>query len=240
MGGAMIMAGLSHARGATLLSGAMTGRLAGVPRAASVRLRRMTALRYADLRVADLTRRMTIFAAPTSAGVLTLACLSPPGGAAALRPVCERVARSLRLTRARALAPRTERALPGRAQRARRGARPGARRAAGQARIGPGARSQQAAGAERLADAFAQAGAAGAEQRVSPREAAAHARIMAAVGATRDAYARMADAARAAHLGDYERARAKVGIGERRLRAALNALTALGYEIAPAAAREGP
>ncbi len=173
-----------------------------------------------------------MFAVPTSAGVLTLACLAPPADVATLRPVCDRVARSLRLTRGRAIAPG-----PSAQYRAQLdalvGALDGARTAQRAKLASARATSQQAERAARLATAYAQAHAAGSAQRVSPREAAAHARILAALAATRAAYTRMADAARADSAKGYERARTQVGLGERRVRAALSALAALGYEIAP-------
>ena len=238
IGGATIMAGMSSATGATLLPAALTPRLDRVPRPASVRLDRMTALRYADLPVGGLTRRMTVFAVPTSRGVLTLACLAPPRDAAALRPVCDRVALSLRLTRGRALA-----SGPSARYQAGLNALVGtldAVRADERAKLASaGKASQQARHAERLAGAYAEAHAAGSEQEVSPREAAAHARILAALGATRAAYAQMADAAHVAGVGAYERGTDQVGIGERRVRAALTALTALGYEIAPTPRPQG-
>jgi hypothetical protein len=231
IGGAMIMAGLSPATGATLLPAAVTQRLDRVPQAASVRLDHMTALRYADLRMAGLTREMTVFATPTSGGVLILACLSPTRDAAALRPVCDRVARSLRLTRARALAPG-----PSARYQAQLNRLVGAldlARTEERAKLAAAREpAEQGRRAERLAAAYAVARTAGSEQQVSPREAAAHARILAAIGATRAAYARMADAARAENVRGYERARAQVGIGDRRVRAALNALAGIGYELA--------
>jgi len=160
--------------------------------------------------------------------------------AAALRPVCDRVAQSLRLKRGRALA-----SGPSARYQAGLNALVGtldAVRADERAKLASAGRaSQQARRAQRLADAYAQAHATGSEQEVSPREAAAHARILAALGATRAAYAQMADAAHVAGAGAgaYERGTDQVGIGERRVRAALTALTALGYEIAPASRPQG-
>jgi hypothetical protein len=213
-------------------------RSAGVPRPASVRVGRMTALRYADLRLASLTRRMTVFAVPTGAGVLTLSCLAPRADVAPLRPVCERVARSLRLRRGRALAPGPSAQY--RAQLDTLVAALDAARSAERAQLASArAATQQASRAARLAGAYAQAHATGSAQKVSPREAAAHARILAAIAAARAAYARMAEAARAGHVGGYERARGQVGIGERRLRAALRALAELGYEIVPSSRPTG-
>ena len=103
-GGAMIMAGLSPATGATLLPGGVARRLSQTPVPARVKLGRLRAYHYADLRVDGLTRTMTVFAVPTSDGALTMACLTPPRDAATARAVCERVAQSLRLKSARALA----------------------------------------------------------------------------------------------------------------------------------------
>jgi len=230
IGGAMIMTGLARAKGATLLPAAVTELLDHVPPPASVRLDRLTALRYGDLRVAGLTRRLTVFAAPTTGGVLVLACLAPRPDAAALRPACDRVARSLRLTRARALAPG-----PSARYQAQLNRVVGAldvTRAAERAQLASARQApQQAQRAERLAAAYAEARSAGAAQPVSPREAAAQARILSALGATSAAYARMAQAAGALSDSDYERARAQVGIGERRVRAALSALKTLGYKV---------
>ena len=56
-GGAMIMAGMSPATGATLLPGGVTRRLSQTPAPARVKLGRLRAYHYADLRVDGLTRR---------------------------------------------------------------------------------------------------------------------------------------------------------------------------------------
>ncbi len=231
IGGAMIMTGLSPATGASLLPAAVTDLLDRVPEPASVRLDRMTALRYGDLRVDGLSRRLTVFATPTGRGVLIFACLAPRPDGAAVRPVCDRVARSLRLTRARALPPGPS--VRYQTQLNRLVGALDATRATERARLASAREApQQAQRAERLADAYAQARATGAAQDVSPREAAAQARILAALGAASAAYARMAEAARAVSVSGYERARAQVGFAERRVRAALTALRALGYRIA--------
>lgn len=237
-GNSMLMAGLSPATGARLLPGEVLRRLDGPPQPTRVRLGGRVAERYTDLRLRGLTRSMTVFVVPTTEGALTLACLARPGEVATVRGVCDRVARSMLLTRGRAIA------------------------------LGPSARYQkhlnrlvgvldatrvdrriklasahtakrQAHLAEELSSAYADARAAGARERVSPREAAAHRRILAAVGAAGGAYERLAAAARTDSPAAYDRARSAVAHAERRVRAALAALSRLGYEVATAKSFRG-
>ena len=155
---------------------------------------------------------------------------------AAVRSVCDRVAQSMLPTRGRAIA------------------------------VGPSARYQehlnaligvldatrvdrrtklasahtarrQAHLAEELSGAYADARAAGARARVSPREAAAHRRILAAIGDASTAYERLAAAARTDSEASYDGARSAVAYEERRVRAALTALTRLGYKVGTRSSR---
>ena len=234
----MMMAGLSPATGASLLPAAVLRRLDGAPAPTRVRLGARIAARYSDLRLRGLARPMTVFVVPTTEGALTLACLARPQQVAALRDVCARVARSMLATRGRAIA------------------------------LGPSARYQehlnglmgvldatrvdrrtklasaltpqrQAHLAEELSGAYADARATGARERVSPREAAAHRRILAAIGDASSAYERLAAAARADSQAGYDRARSAVAFTERRVRAALAALSRLGYEVTSASRSRG-
>jgi DNA invertase Pin-like site-specific DNA recombinase len=237
-GGAMIMVGMSPATGATLLPGGVARRLSQTPAAAQVRLGRLRAYHYANLRVDGLTRRMTVFAVPTSAGALTMACLTPPRDAATARSVCLRVAQSLRLRRGHALALGPSRGYQQHLNQlvkaldetriARRAELVAARSPAEQVRI-----------AEALATAFARARATGARARPSPREAAADRRILAAVDAGASAYQQLAQAASIDSVARYDDARTDVRRGEHRLRAALGALTKLGYQTSAAGRPRG-
>lgn len=237
-GGAMIMAGMSPATGPTLLPGGVARRLSQTPAAARVKLGRLRAYHYADLRVDGLTRTMTVFAVPTSDGALTMACLAPPRDAATARAVCERVAQSLRLKSARPLALGPSRGYQQHLDElvealdatriARRAELASARSSTEQVRI-----------AEQLATAFARARAIGAREQPSPREAAADRRILTAIDATALAYQQLAQSASIDSVTHYDDARTAVRQGERRLRAALGALTTLGYETTPARRRQG-
>jgi hypothetical protein len=232
-GGAMIMAGMSPATGATLLPGGVARRLSRTPAAAHVRLGRLSAYHYADLHLDGLTRTMTLFAVPTSAGALTMACLAPPRDAATARAVCERVAQSLQLKRGHALALGPSRSYQQHLNElvktldatriARRAELASARSPAEQVRI-----------AEALATAFARARVTGARERPSPREAAADRRILASIDAGASAYQQLAQAASIDSVARYDDARTGVRRGEQRLRAALGALTTLGYETSAA------
>ncbi|MEA2193962.1 MAG: hypothetical protein QOG42_396 [Solirubrobacteraceae bacterium] len=237
-GGSMLMAGMSPATGATLLPPAVLRASVGTPHPVSVRLGGQAAQRFADVRLRDRTRRMTVIVIPTTRGALTLACVAKPGELAALRPVCDRVAQSLRPTRGRALP-----LGPSVRYQGDLDALVGAldtRRAARRAKLASvRTASQQARVAQQLSSAYAAARAAGAAERVSPREAAAHRRILTAIDATRVAYARLAGAARSASATRFDRARAAVAGAEGRLRTALAALRPLGYEPTVVESSEG-
>ena len=93
-----IVAGMAaDAGGPRLLGPGFLASLQEPPRAADrVRLGKVEALRYEGLEPKDFGgRALTVFAAPTSAGVATIACFAPPGGGAAFRADCERVAGTL-------------------------------------------------------------------------------------------------------------------------------------------------
>ena len=93
-----VLVGMSDAKGPLLLPAGLLGSLSEPPRPADrVRLGKLEALRYEGLEAEGFDGSLTVFAAPTSAGVATLACFAPPGGGAAFRGDCERVAGSLAL-----------------------------------------------------------------------------------------------------------------------------------------------
>jgi len=231
-GGSTLMAGLSPATGATLLTPALRRRLAQAPRPVSVRLGAHNAQHFADLRLRDSTRSMTVFVVPTTRGALTLACLAAPRDVATVRDVCHRVAQTMRPRHGRALAlgPSSRyqadlNELLGTLDATRvdrRAKLASARTAAKQARL-----------ADELSSAYAEARVVGSGERVSPREADAHRRIIAAIDEAGAAYERLGNAAGSASVTRYDRARAAVTNAERRVRAALAALAGLGY--APAA-----
>ena len=96
------------AGGPTLLSSSFLSKLQGsLPPAAPVRLGDVEAYRYTGVRVRGLAEPLTLYVAPTAAGVATIACWTTRGPDAAFQTDCGRIASTLRLlgTSAFALGP---------------------------------------------------------------------------------------------------------------------------------------
>jgi serine/threonine protein kinase len=58
----------------------------------------LQAFRYEDLRPAGSSRQLTVYAAPTSEGIATVACSAPPAQAAAYKAECEAIADTLEVS----------------------------------------------------------------------------------------------------------------------------------------------
>jgi hypothetical protein len=90
--------GVTDATGATLLPTSFTSRLASPPEPTDgVRLGNLEAYRYRGLKPRGFSDSLTVYAAPTTEGVATVACAAPSGKAGAFLPECERVAAALEL-----------------------------------------------------------------------------------------------------------------------------------------------
>jgi hypothetical protein len=102
-GGRAVTFGQAEANDSTLLPESFRkalGLAAGeVPKRTPVKLGPdgLQAYRYADLAPAGTSRRVTVYASPTSEGVATVACLAPPADAAAFKGECEAIANTLQL-----------------------------------------------------------------------------------------------------------------------------------------------
>ena len=100
-----LAAGSTNATGPSLLPAAFLRRLDEPPaRDDAVRLGDLEAYRYGDLRVDGFDDRLTLYVAPTSIGVATVACAATPRSAETFLPACEGVAGGLKLTRGEAFA----------------------------------------------------------------------------------------------------------------------------------------
>ena len=97
-----LVAGSVNATGPTLLPAALLARLDPSPKANDpVRLGSLQAYRYKDLRPKGVNGTLTVFATPTTDGVATVACVTPPGTEGSFSTDCERVAGTLRLAGAK-------------------------------------------------------------------------------------------------------------------------------------------
>ena len=223
-----IVAGMAaDAGGARLLGPGFLASLQEPPRAGDrVRLGKVEALRYEGLEPNGFGgRALTVFAAPTSAGVATVACYAPPGDGAAFRPDCERVAGTLEVEGETAfpLGPDKRYAAGLNKILADLDKRRRAGRAALAAARTPTAQSKAAAG---LADTAARARAGLRGLETSPAVAPAQAGIERALGNAATAYRRLARASRPAA---FRRAAAGVTRAERAVATQLARLEPLGY-----------
>jgi hypothetical protein len=100
-----LVAGTTSATGPSLLPAAFVRRLDETPpRDDAVRLGALDMYRYSDLRPDGFDGRVTLYVAPTSVGVATLACAATAGSARTFLSACEDVARGLDLIRGEAFA----------------------------------------------------------------------------------------------------------------------------------------
>ena len=100
-----LTAGTTDATGPALLPQELLRRLAGPPkRDDAVKLGALDAYRYEGLRPTGFNGRLTLYVAPTTEGVATVACASTAGDAAAFLPDCETVAGGLKLVLGKAFA----------------------------------------------------------------------------------------------------------------------------------------
>jgi hypothetical protein len=181
-------------------------------------------LLYTDVLAGD--QRLTVFAAPSTAGVMTVVCAAPAKSALTWRDVLA----TLRLLEGEPLAPNAAPEFAGFLSRALAPLRSPRERALARLRAAT-TQSAQASAARDLARAFATARRRLRSADVSPWDAAVHRSIRIAAGEARQGYLRMASAASRGSAGGFGTARRSALAGELALRRALRALNALGYEL---------
>lgn len=231
-GSAPAVAGLSAAEGPTLLPVAYRSQINEDTRRTAVGLGPLQAYRYDDLKTPGTGRPVTIYAAPTSRGVATVACLDAGQGDGAAARQCARIAGTLRLSEGKAfpLGPSPALAAALRKQLSRLTER--RRKAMKQMDEATGS-GDQAAAAASLADAFRDAARGLAPVQVSPESALAKKRLLAALRAGRGAYESLEIAARKENQARYEVAAAAAKQAEVALGRRLEAMESLGYQTGP-------
>src|SRR4051812_27058143 len=197
-----------------------------VPPRQPVRLARakLQAWRYENLRPRGLAKPVTIFTAPTSAGVATVACVDPGAD-------CEAIANTLKLKAgtafpvgpSKAYAAALGKRLSGLNKQVRAG-RTALRRAK--------TPKAQAAAVGRLAAAYTGASAAISRLDVSPADQATQAQLAKALKGTGQAYRRLAAAAGSGRKAAFAKARAGARRNEQAVAGALRGLQAAGYKVA--------
>ncbi|QEC48470.1 serine/threonine protein kinase [Baekduia soli] len=225
--GATIQAGRSTASGPTLLPKAFVARLPAAPRPVAVRLGPAVAYRYAKLTPGSPAQQVTVYAIPTDAGVLTLACL---GAAAVASPDCEAIATSLRVAGAKALAPGPSAAYAEALGAALSTMQSGAS-AAGRDLAAAKTRAGQAKAATAMAEVYGTAAGTLRGMAVGPGDRDAHDAIVTAVRATDRDLRRLASAAGKGDSAAYRRASAAITRDRASVDAAVAGLRSAGYAL---------
>ncbi|MGH2973413.1 MAG: serine/threonine-protein kinase [Solirubrobacterales bacterium] len=220
--GSGVEAGMTGARGPSLLPADLVSRtVGGLPAASPVALGKLEALRYRGVELRGFGRDLDLYAAPSSAGVATVACYA--SGAGGVSDSCESIAQSLELNRAHpyplATPPHVARALSRTIERLNASRRTDRRRLAGASTAG-----RQADAARQLARAYDQARQQLGGLGPSPAIAAAVGDVRSALGDSGNAYAALAAAAKSGDSGGFEAAGKQVEAGEARLGRALKAI----------------
>ena len=223
--GGGVEAGTVQDVGRSLLPRSFVRALGGEPRRDDpVRLGDLSAYRYRNVTPRGFGRPLTVYAAPTTAGVATVACYDAPAAQ------CDRLAAGLSLVRGRPLPLGPSAAYAKAIDRPLRAfdtARVKARRDLRAARTPNG----QAKAAAALASASRTAQRAVTAATPGPADARAHATLVGALRAQKLASGRLAAAARAGDRAAYASARRALVRADTALRVALTRLRNLGYAI---------
>jgi Protein kinase domain len=224
--GDALQAGTTGATGPSLLPSAFLGRLGEEPpRDDAVRLGELDAYRYSGLRPEGFDGPLTLYVAPTTEGVATVACSATAASSETFLPDCENVAGGLKLVQGEAFALGADKdylaKLDSAMERLNSDRERGAR-ALRNAKTPSG----QAKAAASLAQAYGRAQSSLRGGQVSPAVRGAAASVQAALARTRAAYTRLAAAARGGNERAYAAARDDVRKGEQALQQALRQVRA--------------
>ncbi len=216
------------ATGGGPLPRSLLGRLRGDLRTEVVGLGTWDGYRYSGLRLRGFGRSLVLYSVPTGAGAIAVGCYADASSGARL-PTCERIARSLDIVDgADAGLPQVSRGY-GRSVSAALGRLDAGRRTQRTRLKGAPRPPLASEAAGRLALSY-EAAARSLSDVVPPQAASgAHAALVQRLWAGRDAYRRLAAAARDRDVDEWSTARAGVGRAESRVASSLADLGALGY-----------
>jgi hypothetical protein len=216
-----LTAGTTDATGPALLPPELLERLAAPPkRDDPVKLGALDVYRYQGLRPSGFNGRLTLYVAPTTEGVTTVACASTAGDAAAFLPDCENVAGGLQLVRGKAFALGADQSYLAKLGKAIGQLNADRQRDAAKLREAT-KQVDQANAARSLANGYRRARRSLRGLTVSPAVLDASESVLAALAKTELAYSRLAARAHDGSRAEYNAARDDVSAGEAALKRAL-------------------
>jgi hypothetical protein len=224
--GLTVAAGKADGVAPTLLPTAFLARLGSAPPAPeAVKLGDAPAYRYANLSAQNPDQKLTVYAVPTDAGTVAIACV---GIATIASPDCEAIATSLKLDGAKALGLGPDPAYA-KALGAALNTLNGAAAQQSETLVRAKSRAAQSKAANDLAKTYTNAAKAINKLPVRPSEQTANAAIAAAATAIARDYKALGQAAKSGDSKRYRRATTAVAADDAKLTKALTALKALGY-----------
>jgi hypothetical protein len=189
------------------------------------------AYRYDALKLNGFDRAVTVYTAPTSAGVATVACLAPAADADSFASTCDQIANTLELSSGEPLPVGPSEAYAAAVSKAL-GALNKADKA-GQAKLKSAKTpAAQAAAAKSLAKAYHGAGRTLARQDVSPADRGVNGLLVKALRQTGGGYDDAASAAAKKSKSAFSKARGEIADGRKAVASALDGLKAAGYDVA--------
>jgi serine/threonine protein kinase len=226
-GEAGLVAALLDSTGPTLLPNELLERLDRRPQGEGVRLGEFDAYRYSELAPEGFDGQLSVFAAPTTNGVATIACWSR-GALDEIAADCDRISASLTLAEGDPVAIGPSEGLARALNRALRPLENA--RAAGRRKLADAdtPRAQAAAAAD-IAAAFALAARKAARTNASPEVERARDALVVALEQAGRAYRDLASAARRNNERAFKEARRRVEGRERTIDRALASFAQLGY-----------
>ena len=184
---------------------------------------KLEAYRYANLRPSGISKPVTLFTVPTSAGIATVACVDPSAD-------CESIANTLKLNAGTAFPVGPSKAYAAELSKTL-GTLDKKVKAGTKALSSASTPKAQAAAAKGLSSAYNSASSSLSSAKVSPADAAANAQLAAALKATGAAYSKLAAAASSGNKAAYNKAQTQVQTAEAAVTRALNGIKAAGYQI---------
>jgi hypothetical protein len=189
----------------------------------------LQAYRYDDLKPNGSDRSVTIYAAPTSAGVATVACLTKKTGS--LAATCDQIANTLKVSSGKPIA-----VGPSKAYAAAIGGAFGALGKADKAGLAKlksaNTPKAQAAAARSLSSAYGKAAGTLSKQKVNPADAGLNTLMVKALRQTSAAYSKAAKAASSKNKSGFSSANSAVAKGRAAVAGAFAGLKDAGYDVA--------